>query len=99
MRTVENIIASTSLNLQGKLIMKKTIEICMGSSCFARRNVKLVDLVKEFIAENNISNRVDLKGCLCLDQCKNGPNIKIDDTVFHKVDAITLIKILNDELL
>ena len=79
--------------------MKKTIEICMGSSCFARRNVKLMELVKEFIAENNIAGKVDLKGSLCLDQCKNGPNIKIDDKIFHKVDAITLIKILNDELI
>ncbi len=79
--------------------MKKVIEVCMGSSCFARQNAKLVELIREFVAENNMKSQVELKGCLCLGECKHGPNIKIDNNIFHNVDAITLIKILNDELL
>lgn len=79
--------------------MKKVIAVCMGSSCFARRNTELINLIKDFLQEKQLNNKVELKGSLCMDQCKNGPNIRIDDKIFHEMDSVKLIKILNEELI
>ena len=71
----------------------------MGSSCFARKNTILVDLIREFLSEHNLTDKVSLVGNLCMDNCKNGPNIKIDNKVYSEMDSVKLIKILNEELL
>jgi len=61
---------------------KIVIEICMGSSCFARGNRELVPLIKEFIEKNKLDCKLQLKGCLCQQNCKNGPNVKINGKAF-----------------
>ncbi|MBN2280482.1 MAG: (2Fe-2S) ferredoxin domain-containing protein [Candidatus Marinimicrobia bacterium] len=78
---------------------KTIIALCMGSSCFARKNTTLVTLINEFLLENNLVDSVELIGNLCMDKCKEGPNIKIDNQIFHQIDAVKLIKILSEKLL
>ena len=79
--------------------MKRVIAICMGSSCYARKNTVLVDLIREFLDEHQLTESVSLIGSLCMEQCKKGPNIKIDGTIYTEIDSVKLIKILTEELL
>jgi len=56
---------------------KITVELCMGSSCFARGNSKALANIEAFIAENHLEDRVELVGHLCLANCSKGPNVRI----------------------
>ena len=38
------------------------IKVCMGSSCFARGNLKNLDYIENFIKENNLDADIDLFG-------------------------------------
>ena len=56
---------------------KLTVELCMGSSCFARGNSTALGYLETFIEENGLSDRIELGGHLCIGQCNNGPHITI----------------------
>ncbi len=53
------------------------IELCMGSSCFARGNNNVLSILEEYIAENGLEDRIELGGHLCLGRCSTGPHIMI----------------------
>lgn len=71
------------------------IEICMGSSCFARGNSKNLELIEHFAENHTHSLDIHLKGSCCINACTKGPTIKIDGESYHNVDRETLIDILN----
>lgn len=59
-----------------------TIEICMGSSCHARGASRVLDLLRKAISENNLEDKINLSGTLCLGLCAEpGANMKIDEEV------------------
>ena len=45
---------------------KLTVELCMGSSCFARGNSTALGYLESFIEENGLSDRIELGGHLCI---------------------------------
>lgn len=61
------------------------ISICMGSSCFARGNKATLQKIKQYLKKNGIEDKVVFKGSRCFDQCGKGPNLMIDDKMFHQV--------------
>lgn len=75
-----------------------TITVCMGSSCFSRGNAMNAEIVQKFLADNDLADKVSVKGCLCDGQCKNGPNLHINDKLFSHVSPETLEDILSHEL-
>ena len=79
--------------------MKKPhIEICLGSSCFARGNEKNLKIIQQFIAANNLTDEVDLiLDCsLCKGNCSKGPNITIDSKLYSEMDQVTTERLLQE---
>jgi NADH:ubiquinone oxidoreductase subunit E len=70
----------------------------MGSSCFARGNSKALENIENYISENKLEDYVELVGHLCLANCKNGPNIKINDKSFEGLDPDCLVDLVEREL-
>ena len=60
--------------------------VCMGSSCFARGNKRNLEVVQAFVKEHWLGTGVRVIGCLCMDQCRQGPNVRIGKTLYHGVD-------------
>lgn len=58
---------------------KVEIIICMGSSCFIRGNRILADKLQRYIIENNLADKVLLKGNLCFAECGTGPLVFFGD--------------------
>ncbi len=54
------------------------IEICLGSSCFARGNGDLLSQVQEMLKEYGLDNAISIRGRLCADGCSKGPHVTID---------------------
>lgn len=75
------------------------ITICMGSSCFSRGNNLNVDIIERFIREHKLDLQVEIRGCLCSEHCKTGPNILIGDTLLSGVRPSMVNDLLEHHLL
>jgi NADH:ubiquinone oxidoreductase subunit E len=83
------------------------IVICMGSSCFSRGNKKIVPIIESFFQsfpeKENVKPKPKLimKGSMCENQCKSGPNVKINGIRYQlqqPEDIIPLLKhIINEK--
>jgi len=75
-----------------------SITICMGSSCFLRGNNRNIEVIQDFIGSHSLAQRVELAGHLCEGHCKAGPNVTINDKMYHEVDPITIVGLMNHHL-
>lgn len=74
------------------------IDICMGSSCFARGNAENLRIVREFVARNCPGAEVNLTGTLCREQCSSGPTVTIDGREHRAVTPGSVLELLSREL-
>ena len=81
-----------------KAAMKINVNICLGSSCFSRRSKNTLESLQDYIDKNSLNDIVELKGSLCKNDCKNGPNITINGRNFGKIDPASAIDILKSHL-
>ena len=71
------------------------ITICMGSSCFSRGNSRNIEVIQEYLGSRRLPPAVGLTGHLCQGHCKSGPNVTINGKLYHEVDPIVIIGLLN----
>jgi len=76
-------------------VPKANITICMGSSCFARGNSRNIEVIQEYLGSHRLPPAVGLTGRLCEGHCKSGPNVTINNKMYHEVDPIVIIGLLN----
>jgi len=77
--------------------MKNQVEICLGSSCFARGNREIVTYLKQVLPTSG-PHKSKLIGSHCLGECERGPNIKINDKFYHYVTKEEVIQYLKNEI-
>jgi NADH:ubiquinone oxidoreductase subunit E len=75
-----------------------SLAICMGSSCFSRGNNRNIEVIQDFLSTKPLPPGVELTGHLCEGHCKAGPNITINRKMYHEVDPIVIIGLLNHYL-
>lgn len=73
-----------------------TIRICLGSSCFSRGNNNHLEVIRKYIAENNLEAEISFSGHLCEDMCSEGPILRIDDKIYKEVNLSSLYRILEE---
>lgn len=74
---------------------KKTITICMGSSCFARGNNQNLKIIQQYLSDNNQETDVLLTGALCKENCRKGPVIFLNDKMHTNVGSADLPDLLD----
>lgn len=77
---------------------KVEIVICLGSSCFSRGNKKTVNLIKAYLKENQLEDKVYFHGSHCFGDCEKGPMLRVDEEVFHHVTPENVLYILESKL-
>jgi NADH:ubiquinone oxidoreductase subunit E len=75
------------------------ITICMGSSCFARGNSRNIEVIQDYLSTERLPAGVELTGHLCQGHCTCGPNVTINGKMYHQVDPIVILGLLNHYLL
>lgn len=70
------------------------IVVCLGSSCFARGNSEILAMLQQYVQGKEMRAQVSLSGCLCQDQCKQGPNLKVGNEFYHNITGIRLRELL-----
>ena len=71
-----------------------SIELCLGSACFARGNKDVITVLKNFIGENNLSDEIDIRGALCQGQCKDGPVVIVNGKPYNRLTPEALMEIV-----
>ncbi|HPD95665.1 MAG: (2Fe-2S) ferredoxin domain-containing protein [Bacteroidales bacterium] len=74
---------------------KIQIVICLGSSCFSRGNRETLEVIKQYIKDNNLGDKVFFRGRLCSESCNKGPIVWIDETKYEAVTPHNIVSILN----
>lgn len=57
------------------------VAVCVGSSCHLRGSYNIIELLKQRLEENGLTDRVDLRAAFCLGKCTDGVSIKVDDEI------------------
>lgn len=76
---------------------KKSIQICLGSSCFSRGNKANLEAIKQYLSTNGLSASITFSGRLCENMCDRGPIVVVDGKIYEEVNLSRLIKILQEE--
>ena len=71
------------------------ITICMGSSCFARGNSENLRILKDYLQRHGLQATVQLRGQLCHEQCKKGPNLMIQGRLLNGISSEQLVALLD----
>ena len=58
------------------------ITVCIGSSCHIKGSRRVVEQLQQLIAENNVTDKVELGGTFCLGQCQKGVCVMVDDSFY-----------------
>ncbi len=58
------------------------ITVCIGSSCHIKGSRQVVEQLQYLIAQNNLSDKVELAGTFCMGKCQQGVCVTVDDTFF-----------------
>jgi len=73
---------------------KTEIRICLGSSCFARGNKKMVQVIQQFLTQNHLEEKVIFHGSHCFGHCGEGPMIQIGEELMHSQDPEEMKRLL-----
>lgn len=58
------------------------VKICIGSACHLKGSREIIEQLQALVKEHGVSNKVELNGAFCIENCVNGVCVTIDDTVF-----------------
>ena len=58
------------------------ITVCIGSSCHLKGSRFVVKGLQDLISQNNLTDKIELRGTFCLGKCQQGVCVSIDDQVF-----------------
>lgn len=68
-------------------IVKVKIELCMGSSCFARGNSQVLSVLEDFLSSSGHSESAEIIGHLCMGNCSGGPVVRINNREYFSENA------------
>ena len=59
----------------------KEVTVCVGSSCHLKGSYDVIQMMKENLEKNNLTDKVNLSAAFCLGKCTHGVSVKIDDEI------------------
>lgn len=74
------------------------ITVCIGSSCHVKGSRQIAEGLKTLIAENGLSDKVELTGTFCMGRCQEGVCVTVDDK-FYSVLPESLNEFFNSAVL
>ena len=53
------------------------VEICIGSACYVKGSSRIVEIMKQMVADHHWEDRVSLKGAFCMKACQAGMGLGV----------------------
>ena len=74
------------------------IVVCIGSSCHIKGSRKVVEQLKNLIAEHNLGDKIEMGGTFCMGRCQEGVCVTVDDK-FYSVTPETTEQFIHEAVL
>lgn len=74
------------------------VTVCIGSSCHIKGSRQVVESFQKLIAENNLSDKVELSGTFCMGRCQDGVCVTVEGEPFS-VSPETAESFFNEKIL
>lgn len=58
------------------------ITVCIGSSCHIKGSQKIAERLQQLIDDTNSSDKIELCGTFCIENCQNGVSVTLDDKLY-----------------
>ena len=58
------------------------VTVCIGSSCHIKGSRQVVTQLQQLIAQNQLSDQVELGGTFCMGNCQKGVCVTVDNEFF-----------------
>jgi NADH:ubiquinone oxidoreductase subunit E len=68
-------------------VKMRTIEVCVGSSCFLKGAHSVLDALVAQVRRHGLEAQVRVIGAFCMENCRQGVSVKVDQTVYSVPDA------------
>lgn len=75
------------------------IYICVGSSCHLKGSYNIINLMKDALEKNNLTDKINVSAAFCLGRCTNGVTIKVDDEIITGVSPENFNEIFEQHVL
>jgi len=75
--------------------LRLTVTVCVGSSCHIKGAREVINQFNQLLNDNDLQDKVELKGSFCMERCGKGINWHIDEepiTSSNSEEAIELFK-------
>ncbi len=72
------------------------IEICLGSSCFARGGSRFPAVVADWLRARGL--QAEVSGRRCSTICASGPTVRVDGVPHHVPDEAALCRLLAESV-
>lgn len=60
------------------------VSVCVGTSCFLRGSQDVLKGLLDYVEANGLEDAVDLNATFCMENCGNGPTVRIGGAALHK---------------
>ncbi|MBR6808147.1 MAG: (2Fe-2S) ferredoxin domain-containing protein [Clostridia bacterium] len=76
------------------------IQICVGSSCHLKGSGKIVELMQDYIAKNDLDAEITLAGSFCTGECNRvGVTVQVDDDIYTDVTVEGFDRFFEEKIL
>ena len=76
------------------------IQIWVGSACHLKGSPDIIELLTQAIKENELDDRVTLKGSFCMGKCSTaGVTVKVDEEIHVGVSVESFREFFNENIL
>ena len=80
-------------------MIKENLYLCMGSACHQLGVYEVLPKLQALISKYDIHNKIELKGCFCLETCSSGIVMKFKDQFFINISPQNLEAKFTKEIL
>ena len=76
-----------------------TVTVCVGSSCHIKGARDVIIRFNNLLKENNLEDKVELKGTFCMERCGEGINWMIEDELFTSFTVEDAVRVLKERVI
>jgi NADH-quinone oxidoreductase subunit G len=84
--------------INGKESNKVEIAVCVGTCCYLNGSYDTLQKLMKLVAAENLNDRIKLHATFCLEQCEQGPAIKVDGEIINGVTPEMVEQVFNEKI-
>ncbi len=71
-----------------------TLEICLGTACHLMGSEEIFSSIEKLPI--NLRKKITVRGMNCLGACDQGPNVRLNGTIYHQMTPQKLAELLTE---